>query len=120
MTARLTPPILIATKYIVDLERENNEMQNALAAREEEINRLRELNQKLSLSLGVAPSTIGARDSPASSGMRGASTPPANASPSFRARPLTPPKDESPPHMLTAIGADDVTKEHSSGSDDDF
>lgn len=52
--------------------------------------------------------------------MRGTATPPANPSPFIGARPITPPKDESPPHMLTAFGADDVPKEHSSGSDDGF
>lgn len=110
----------VATKYIVDLERENHELQSRLTGLDEEVRRLRELNQKLSLSLGVAPATSNIA-SPGSSGMRGTATPNGGPSPSLGASPMSPPPDVKPMvHSLTDVKGEDVPRENSSGSDDDF
>lgn len=98
----------------------NAELQAALAARDDEISRLREINQKLSLSMGVAPAAITNLPSPGSAGMRGTATPPANPSPSLGAGPMTPPTDNSPPHLLMSVSGEDAPKENSSGSEDGF
>lgn len=99
----LVPP---ATNYIIQLDKTTKQMQNRLLALEGEVQRLRSLNEKISLSVG--------------------STPEANGGPMpihNLERPLSPPPETSPSHSqmnhsLVPITGE-PTREDSSGSGSD-
>ncbi|TFK56499.1 hypothetical protein OE88DRAFT_26608 [Heliocybe sulcata] len=91
-----------ATNYITLLEQQNRELQGRVGTMEQEIRRLRVLNEKISLS--------GATDTP-SPGQAMVGTP-------MDTRPLSPPPDGAPPaHSLAHIGARTPPEEESDGSE---
>jgi hypothetical protein len=99
----------------VDLERRNEELVSRLAQLEQEVRRLRNLNEKISLSVGVTPA---AAPSPGMSAMSGTRTP-SGASPMTATQPLSPPPDPES-HSLTSIAKQEAPAEHSDGSEGGF
>ncbi|KZT27589.1 hypothetical protein NEOLEDRAFT_1060595 [Neolentinus lepideus HHB14362 ss-1] len=94
-----------ATNYIALLEKQNRELQGRVSNMEQEIRRLRSLNEKISLS--------GANDTP-SPGQSMSATP-------MDSRPLSPPPESAPAsHSLAHIGSRTPPGEESDGSDKDL
>ncbi|TFY82272.1 hypothetical protein EWM64_g1735 [Hericium alpestre] len=86
-----------ATNHIVQLEKMNQQLQKRLAAVEQEVSRLRSLNEKISLAGGGTPS-------PGHSVMD--------------SRPLSPPPEGSTPHALTSVSGQEPPREDSPLSSD--
>lgn len=62
--ARIYLPSVTATNYIVQLDKSTRQMQTRLAALETEVQRLRSLNEKISLSVGGTPEAMGGGGGP--------------------------------------------------------
>jgi len=91
-----------ATNYIVQLDKTTRQMQTRLAALESEVQRLRSLNEKISLSVGSTPEATGQ-----------------SLSMHSLDRPLSPPP-ENAQHVLHVGGDGDMINDDSSGSDGGF
>jgi hypothetical protein len=89
----------IATNHIIALEKSNHEMQARILTLEQEVLRLRGLNEKISLGVDTP--------SPGQSG-------PIHSS--IDSRPLSPPPENVPTHSLTSVRGQDSSRENSSPS----
>ncbi|KAL5495078.1 hypothetical protein ACEPAI_540 [Sanghuangporus weigelae] len=100
-----------ATNYIIQLDKTTRQMQTRLAALESEVQRLRSLNEKISLSVGSTPE--------ASTNVVG------QTMVHSMERPLSPPPEgavqlqSQPSHSLVAVTSE-PPREESDGSDDAF
>jgi hypothetical protein len=93
---RLIDTIVIATNHIINLEHSTTEMQTRLARLEQEVKRLRAINEKISLGLDSTPS-------PGNT----ASLDPMDH------RPLSPPPDGPMPHSLASVKGQEPPREQS-------
>jgi len=85
-----------ATNHIVALEKANHDMQARIAALEQEVLRLRGLNEKISLGVDTPP--------------------PSQSLHSTDARPISPPPDGPLPHSLASVKGQEPPREDSSPS----
>ena len=88
--------VITATNHIVNLEHSTTEMQARLAHLEQEVKRLRAINEKISLGLDNTPS-------------------PGNTASlnSMDRRPLSPPPDGPMPHSLASVKGQEPPREES-------